>query len=147
MEAGGMVSRVLPVGPAGVAVVLAASLLGACGGEDKSGSETTAAAQSTAAEAVKQIDKTTAGLDRAVQQLRDGDAKAAKETVSETYLQHFEDVEHPLEEVAPELKEGLEEGIADDLRNDIGKTSTDEVVAEVDALKRKLATAKDKLQP
>jgi len=130
-------------------LAMSALALGACGGDDdsSSGSSTEAAeAQSTPAEAIKQIDETTSGLDQAVEQLRDGDAKAAKETVSETYLQHFEDVERPLEEVAPKLKEELEEGIADHLRNDIGNASADEVAAAVDDLKKELATAKDKLQ-
>ncbi|MGH9363622.1 MAG: hypothetical protein ACRD2T_17060, partial [Thermoanaerobaculia bacterium] len=56
-----------------------------------------AEAKSTPAQAIDEIGETSTGLDQALAQLRDGDAKAAKETVAETYLQHFEEVEAPLE--------------------------------------------------
>ena len=74
-----------------------------------------------ATKAIDEIDETSAGLDQALTQLRSGDAKAAKETVAETYLQHFEEVEAGSRRSAPELIEKLEEGISTDLRGDIGK--------------------------
>jgi hypothetical protein len=128
-----------------VAAILSALLLAACGGDDTSGSES-AQAQSTAADAIDEIGETSTGLDQALAQLRDGDAKAAKETVAETYLQHFEKVEGPLEKVDPELMEKLEDGISGDLRGDIGKASVNEISAQVKQLKAELATAKRKLE-
>ncbi len=128
-----------------VAAILSMSVLAACGGDDDSGSQATEA-QSSSAQAIDEIDETSAGLDQALAQLRDGDAKAAKETVAETYLQHFEEVEAPLEKVDPELMEKLEEGISTDLRGDIGKASANEISAHVKQLKADLATAKSKLE-
>ena len=126
-----------------VAAILSTSLLAACGGDDDDSGSQSAAAPSTP---TKAIDETSAGLDQALAQLRDGDVKAAKETVAETYLQHFEEVEAPLEKVAPELKEKLEEGISTDLRGDIGKASAKQITDQVNQLKLGLATAKSKLE-
>ena len=129
-----------------VAAILSTSLLVACGGDDDDSGSQSAATQSTATKAIDEIDETSAGLDQALAQLRDGDVKAAKETVAETYLQHFEEVEAPLEKVAPELKEKLEEGISTDLRGDIGKASAKQITDQVNQLKLGLATAKSKLE-
>ena len=129
-----------------VAAILSTSLLAACGGDDDDSGSQSAAAQSTPTKAIDEIDETSAGLDQALAQLRDGDVKAAKETVAETYLQHFEEVEAPLEKVAPELKEKLEEGISTDLRGDIGKESAEQITDQVNQLKLGLATAKSKLE-
>ena len=129
-----------------VAAILSTSLLAACGGDDDDSGSQSAATQSTATKAIDEIDETSAGLDQALAQLRDGDVKAAKETVAETYLQHFEEVEAPLEKVAPELNEKLEEGISTDLRGDIGKASAKQITDQVNQLKLGLATAKSKLE-
>src|SRR5215210_4073888 len=91
--------------------------LAACGSDSKSSSAT--AEQSTPAVAIAEIGKTKEGLDKAASQFRGGDAKAAEETVAETYVEHFEKVEDPLGEVDPELKEKLEDAIAGDLRKQI----------------------------
>jgi hypothetical protein len=127
-----------------VVAMLSATLLAACGGDDDSASQSEA--QATPSKAIDEIDETRAGLEQAVAQLRDGDAKAAKETVAETYLQHFEEVEGPLEKVDPKLMEELEEGISGDLRGDIGKKSAKQIEAHVRELKADLATAKSKLE-
>jgi hypothetical protein len=140
-----MLRTVQSAGAIAVAAILSTSVLAACGGDDDSGSQATEA-QSSSAQAIDEIDETSAGLDQALAQLRDGDAKAAKETVAETYLQHFEEVEAPLEKVDPELMEKLEEGISTDLRGDIGKASANEISAHVKQLKADLATAKSKLE-
>jgi hypothetical protein len=125
--------------------VITALLPSACGGEDDSTTEA-AREQSTPAKAIAEIDETSSGLDQAVQQLQAGDTKAAKETVAETYLQHFEEVEGPLGDVDPELNEKLEEAISTELRADIGKESVKNIKARVEELKAELATAKQKLE-
>ena len=86
-------------------------------------------------------------LGTAVDQVRDGDADAAEETVGDAYLEHFEKVEHPLGEEDHELMEELEEAISTDLRNDIkdGK-SADEIQAAVDEIDADLDRAVELLQ-
>ena len=55
-------------------------------------------------------------LDDALAKYADGDAKAAEELVGDAYLEHFEEVEHPLEEVDEELMEDLEHTISTEIR-------------------------------
>jgi hypothetical protein len=90
--------------------------LAACGGDDNSGDAGGAATPQTA---IDEIGAVRAGLDDALRSYAAGDAAAAGETVDETYLQHFELVEGPLEEVDPELKETLEEQIREELAGEI----------------------------
>src|SRR4051812_38830574 len=100
------------------ALIGCALTLGACGAEDDkafAGAEE----QATPAEAVQEIAAVRTGLDRAVAQLRTGDRKAAEETVAESYLQHFEKVEGPLDKVDHELNEELEETLKGELRKKI----------------------------
>ena len=97
-----------------------------CGGSDEGDEES-----ATPAEAVAEIDEIKVLLARAVDEVHDGDAEAAEETVGDAYLEHFEHVEGPLGERDHELMEELEEAISTDLRNDIkdGKSA-----AEIDAV-------------
>lgn len=119
--------------------------LAACGSDDKSSSST--AEQSTPTVAIAEIGKTKAGLDRAVSELRGGDKKAAEETVSETYLQHFEKVEGPLGKVDAELNEKLEEAISGDLRTRIRNGApVAQVKKQVDQVKADLDSAAEKLR-
>src|SRR5215210_6879323 len=119
--------------------------LAACGSDDKSSGST--AEQSTPTTDIAEIGRTKAGLDKAVAQLRGGDKKAAEETVSETYLQHFEKVEGPLGEVDPELNEKLEDAIKGDLRKEIRDGApVAKVRKHVDQLKADLDTAEEKLR-
>ena len=119
--------------------------LGACGGGDEEGSEP-AGEQSTPAEAVKEIGATRASLDQAVGQLRSGDRQAAHDTVAEAYVEHFENVEGPLEKVDPELNEELEEAISQELRRRIKGGAPVRVVSTlVTDIKGDLATAEAKL--
>ena len=108
-----------------------------CGGSDESDEES-----ATPTEAVAEIDEIKTMLATAVDQVRDGDAAAAEETVGDAYLEHFEHVEHPLGEEDHELMEELEEAISTDLRNDIkdGK-SADEIEAAVAAINTDLDRA------
>ena len=108
-----------------------------CGGSDESDEES-----ATPTEAVAEIDEIKTMLATALDQVRDGDAEAAEETVGDAYLEHFEHVEHPLGEEDHKLMEELEEAISTDLRNDIkdGK-SADEIEAAVAAINTDLDRA------
>ena len=124
-------SAVLPLLLATVALGVAAG----CGGSDESDEEST-----TPAEAVAEIEEIKTILDTAVDQVREGDAEAAEETVGDAYLEHFEHVEGPLGEKDHELMEELEEAISTDLRNDIkaaraptrSRPTVDEIEADLD---------------
>src|SRR3954453_15026428 len=122
--------------------------LAACGNDDKgSASEASAEESSSPAAAIQEIAAVKAGLDTAVKQVRSGDAKAAEETVSNTYVDHFEKVEGPLGKVDHELNEELEEGISTELRKEIsGGASAAAVSKHVDELKADLDTAAEKLK-
>jgi DNA anti-recombination protein RmuC len=127
--------------------VLAASLtaslaLAACGGDDKS-----TAPAASASEARTEAAATRASLQKALDELKAGDRKAADNTVSEGYLQHFEDVEGPLAKVDHELNEKLEDTIKGDLREKIKSgapvTEVEQLIASLDA---DLKTAEAKLR-
>ena len=122
---------------------LTASLaLAACGGDEQS-----APPAASASEARSEAAATRVSLQKALAQVKAGDRKAADNTVSEGYLQHFEDVEGPLDKVDHELNEKLEDGIKGDLR---GKIKSGASVAEVErliaSLDADLKTAEAKLR-
>jgi hypothetical protein len=99
------------------------------------------------ARAIQEIAATRRGLEQALKQVRAGDAKVAEETVSETYLKHFELVEGPLDKVDHELNEELEHTIREDLRKKIADGGTPaEVEKLVDEIGAGLDTAEAKLQ-
>jgi DNA anti-recombination protein RmuC len=125
------------------ALALASSLaLAACGSDEDAEAE-----QVTPAQARAEIGEVRAALDSAVASLRNGDAKAAEDAVSEGYLQHFEKVEGPLEKVDEELNEELEDTIREQLRDKIRDGgSVAEVTKMVAEIKADLATAEQKLQ-
>src|SRR4051795_3692200 len=101
--------------PVATALVLIGSLaLAACGSDGDAEAE-----QVTPAQARAEIGQVRAALESAVASLRKGDAKAAEDAVSEGYLQHFEKVEGPLEDVDAELNEKLEDTIREQLRDKI----------------------------
>ena len=124
---------------AGVAASLA---LAACGGDDTS----TAPVASTS-EARAQAAATRASLRKALGQVKAGDRKAAGDTVSEGYLQHFEDVEAPLDKVDHELNEKLEDtlkrGLRDKIKSGAAVAEVERLIASLDA---DLATAERKLR-
>jgi DNA anti-recombination protein RmuC len=125
--------------------LVSALALAACGGESES--EEAAESNATPAQARAEIGEVRKALDAAVAQLREGDAKAADNTVSEGYLQHFEKVEGPLGKVDDELNEKLEDSIREELREKIQDGgSVAEVTQLVSAIKTDLATAEQKLQ-
>lgn len=115
-------------------ILVAAGLIAAgCGGDDSDSSGETTAEETTvsAQEAITEIGEVRRGLDAAVVAYRQGDDGEAEELVSETYLQHFELVEGPLEEVDHELNEELEDTIRETLRERIADGAP---VANVTAL-------------
>jgi hypothetical protein len=125
--------------------VVSALALSACGGESES--EQAAEQSATPAEARAEIGEVRKALDTAVAQLGEGDAKAADNTVSEGYLEHFEKVEGPLEKVDGELNAKLEDSIREELREKIQDGgSVAEVTRMVSAIKIDLATAEQKLR-
>jgi high-affinity iron transporter len=114
---------------AGVIAVLTLALT-ACGGDD---GETTEVAEATVTPeaAIGEIALVRQGLDQALAQYREDDAAGAADTVDETYLQHFELVEGPLEEADAELNEELEEQIREELTSEIESGAA---MSEVEAL-------------
>jgi hypothetical protein len=135
------------------AVALVASLaLAACGSDEdtsSSGGQSAEPAEESAtpAQARVEIGEVRAALDSALASLREGDAKAAEEAVSEGYLQHFEKVEGPLDKVDHELNEELEDGIREELRDTIRNGgSVDQVTKMITELKADLDTAEQKLR-
>jgi ABC-type enterochelin transport system substrate-binding protein len=125
--------------------LVSALALAACGGESES--EEAAEQSATPAQARAEIGEVRTALDKAVAELEEGDAKAADNTVSEGYLEHFEKVEGPLGKVDDELTEKLEDSIREELREKIRDGgSVAEVTQMVAAIKTDLATAEQKLQ-
>ena len=96
-----------------VLVLLALTLVGlgaGCGSDDADEADVTPAA------AAAEIDTIKSMLDDALARYEDGDAEAAEELVGDAYLEHFEEVEHPLEEVDEELMEDLVHTISTEIR-------------------------------
>ena len=143
-----------------LALLLAAVALtgAACGSDDDSSSGAAATSGETAAEeeegedvspdeAAAEIDEIKAMLDTGLAQYRSGDAEAADTTVGDAYLEHFEHVEHPLEERDHVLMEALEHRISTEIRDAMkAGASADEIAALVEETKADLDTAKTKLQ-
>lgn len=117
-----------------LAATLAVALvpLAACGEDDDDARTTTEAEEQAATpqSAIAEAAATQAGLKQAEASYVAGDEAAAAEQVTETYLQHFELVEPALEEVDPELNEGLEHQIREDL---VASMEAGEPVAQVKA--------------
>ena len=128
----------------------------ACGSDDDDDSSPAAATTTeegeeegeiTAEEAAAEIDEIKRMLDEGLAQYQDGDQEAADTTVGDAYLEHFEKVEHSLEERDHELMEDLEHRISTEIRDEMKEgASADEVAALVEQTKADLDTAKAKLQ-
>jgi DNA repair exonuclease SbcCD ATPase subunit len=128
-----------------VLALLALSLVSfgaACGSDEESSEEDT-----TAAAAAAEIDTIKSMLDDAVAKYKAGDVEAAEETVGDAYLEHFEEVEHPLEEVDEELMEDLEHTISTDIRTKMKNGApASEIEQLIEQTKTDLDEAKSKLQ-
>ena len=134
---------------------LVALTVTACGSDEDDSSPAAATAtdegeeegEITAEEAAAEIDEIKRMLDEGLAQYQDGDQEAADTTVGDAYLEHFEKVEHPLEERDHELMEDLEHRISTEIRDEMKEgASADEVAALVEETKADLDTAKAKLQ-
>jgi hypothetical protein len=130
---------------------LVALTVTACGSDDDDSSPAAATSteegEITAEEAAAEIDEIKRMLDEGLAQYQDGDQEAADTTVGDAYLEHFEKVEHPLEEQDHELMEDLEHRISTEIRDEMKEgASADEVAALVEETKADLDTAKAKLQ-
>jgi high-affinity iron transporter len=131
-----------------LALALAVAAVG-CGGSDEGGAgAATEAEESTSAEeAVGEIEEIERMLDEALASYRAGNTEEAEEIVGDAYLEHFEQVEHPLEELDHDLMEELEVLISTTLRDEIrAGASASEVEALVEQAKVGLAAAKSLLQ-
>ena len=133
-----------------IAAMAALALAAGCGDDDDgngAGQETggdtfTTQAETPESAALGEIDEVRELLDRGVQQYRVGDEKAAERTVGDAYLEHFEDVEHPLEERDHELMESLEKLISTTIRDRIKQgADPSEVERLVDQANRDLDRA------
>ena len=122
----------------------------ACGGSDNDSPSAEAGAaeeELSPTEASAEIDEIKSLLDQAVMQYRNGDKTAADTTVGDAYLEHFEEVEHPLEERDHEFMEELEHRISTEIRDEMKQgSSADEVAALVEETKADLDKAKAMLQ-
>jgi hypothetical protein len=98
--------------------------------EQKPGSEAREASADTQ-RAVAEIGEVKAMLRRALSSYRQGDRAAAEKLVGDAYLEHFELVEHPLEERDKELMEKLEVTISTTIRNRMKQGAA---VAEIEGL-------------
>jgi hypothetical protein len=99
------------------------------------------------AKAIAEIGATRTALDHGLEAFKAGDKARAQELVSEGYVEHFEEVEGPLEKVDHDLKEKLEETIAMGIRDKIKQGAPiPEVEALVGRAKADLTTAEQKLK-
>jgi hypothetical protein len=132
-----------------IGMTLAALAIGvfAAGCESKSGdaAKEQAEQQSTRQQAIAQIAKVRSGLDAALATYRAGDRGKADEQVGDTYLEHFELVEPPLDRVDHELKERTEDTIRETLRDRMkaGAPTADvaRLVRQIDGLLDEATTA------
>jgi major membrane immunogen (membrane-anchored lipoprotein) len=131
----------------GVAAAIAAGMLATgCGSSDGGTDSATEAREETSAtpeKAIQEIAAVRKGLDQAMSTYRSGDKAKADDQVGDTYLQHFELVEGPLEKVDGKLKENLEDGIREELR---GKIKAGASQAEVDNLYEEIDAELDKAE-
>jgi hypothetical protein len=121
----------------------------ACGSDDDDSSPAAATSEGeiTAEEAAAEIDEIKRMLDEGLEQYRSGDKDAADTTVGDAYLEHFEKVEHPLEERDHEFMEELEHRISTEIRDEMKSDApADEVATLVDETKAELDKAKAMLQ-
>ena len=124
-------------------LALALVSIGAACGSDSSSSS---GDEVTNAEAAAEIDTIKSLLDDALAKYTDGDAEAAEQIVGDAYLEHFEKVEHPLEERDRELMEKLEKRISTEIRDEMKSgAEADRIASLIDETKMDLDTAKAKL--
>jgi predicted lipid-binding transport protein (Tim44 family) len=94
-------------------LLIGGALIAACGDDEKDSGAALATSPHEEIGAVRKL------LNQAVRAYERGDAKTAERLAGDAYLEHFEAVEHPLEERDPELMEKLEKAISTTLRDEI----------------------------
>jgi DNA phosphorothioation-dependent restriction protein DptG len=118
--------------------------IAACGGDSN---DSEAHENVTPAVALKEAGETSEALTAALATYKSGDHAAAEDAVAEAYLQHFEEVEGPLEERDEELNEELEEAINEKLRDAMKAGKPDaEVESQVQAIVSDLEKAQAALR-
>ena len=86
-------------------------------------------------------------LDLAEARYRAGDVAGAREALIDAYLENFEDLEPPLVDAAPDLKERLEHTLRDGLRSLAAQgVSPDRFEAAVENTRADLERAREALQ-
>jgi hypothetical protein len=119
-----------------VALGLAGLVIG-CGGSNDDKASEEAEHSTTPQQAIAHIGKVRSGLAQALATYEAGDVRAADVQVGDTYLQHFELVEGPLDKADHELNEELEDTIREELRAqiraDAGKAKVAALVQQIDA--------------
>ena len=131
---------------AAVLVVVSALALAACGNPKKKDQAATNGT-ATPTQALQEIDYVRKDLLRVTNEVSKGSRGTAVEIAKETYVQHFEKVEAPLDKVDHELNEELEDTIREKLREKIsGGAKPGEVSKLVDDVKADLDTAEAKLK-
>jgi predicted lipid-binding transport protein (Tim44 family) len=105
--------------------LIGGALVAGCGDDDQGSSAAPASTATTTPDAgaakavVAEIAAVRKLLDQAVNAYEKGDARTAERLAGDGYLEHFEEVEHPLEERDRELMEKLEKALATTLRDEI----------------------------
>ena len=122
---------------------LAALALVAAGCGDDDEETTTEEAAATSQQAIAEIGEVRGGLTQGLAAYQAGNAEEADTLIGDAYLEHFEIVEGPLEEVDPELNEELEELISTEIRDEIKAGAP---VKEVQALVQEAQTGLDEAE-
>jgi hypothetical protein len=130
------------------APVTALALLAGCGDSDSSTTEAEHAEEAAAPhKAIAEIAMVRAGLGAGLLAYAQGKAEKADRLIGDAYLEHFELVEHPLEERDEELNEELELLISTEIRQEIKKgASVVRVKALVSEANSELAKAEKALE-
>jgi hypothetical protein len=130
------------------ASLAAVALIAGCGDGDSSSTEKEEhESAATPQKAIAEIALVRAGLAAGLAAYKEGDAEKADELIGDTYLEHFEVVEGPLEENDEELKEELELMISTEIRQEIKQgTKPAEVAALVEEANRQLDQAQKALK-
>lgn len=124
----------------------------ACGDDEKSAApatttETTATAPAKGSKALTELAETRRLVQEGVEAYAAGKATEATELVTDAYLEHFEFVEHDLDEADHELNETLEHQIREELRGMIRGGATAAEVRDLHAkIERGLDRAERKLK-
>ena len=130
---------------AALAVPTVALAVTACGNDSNSPEESNQAKSPKTV--IAEVGATKKGLRQALDAYSGGNQAAAVDQAMETYLQHFELVEGPLEEVDPGLTEELEDAIREGLVDAMkAGDSVSDVTTLVDEINADLADASRALQ-